>query len=148
MQLVLGTTVKRHIIDLIRSSKPVEFMYTQAQGEMVYLGFKVLPVGCSVYKGYFQNFLTAFVRSRSLCASSSLSTPACPSPINTPLIFSFYLLFLTNLVNSTFHFLHITSGSSSPALLSNFPAIQCTHEVLLHQNAKYLHRKERRKFFS
>lgn len=28
IQLVLGATVKRHIIDLIRSSKPVEFMYT------------------------------------------------------------------------------------------------------------------------
>lgn len=28
IQFVLGATVKRHIIDLVRSSKPVEFMYT------------------------------------------------------------------------------------------------------------------------
>lgn len=35
---------------------------------MVYLGFKVLPVGCSVYKGYFQNFLTA-LQGRAFCTS-------------------------------------------------------------------------------
>lgn len=82
------------------------------------------------------------MRSCSLCAFSSPSTPACSSSINSPLMFSFYLLFLTNLVNSAFHFLQITSRISSPALLSNFPAIQYTHKVLLYQNAKYLHRKE------